>query len=430
MGLFARVPFPIGFVVTLAAVTALVLTPRTAAAQDKPWPKVHKPKRVRKPSPPPSEPPATVEAQRSTAQPPAPPRAAAPVVKPPAALEAEAQRRAEANPFPGSSPALAPPATGSSQVAGPAAATMVAPEVAGSPERSGASVVERHRATLAPHGTWVKEEGLGDVWLPDPAAVGADFAPYRTGGHWALTDQDQWAWVSDFDWGKAPFHYGRWDWNAARGWGWVPGKDWAPAWVLWRLGEPGVDYVGWAPAPPVKTGPSGTAAETGTPPVLPFWYVPSDKLFHPNLNDHVVTDRKLGRSVHEHSTIFTKHLAQAGDVTTLTTAGLATLRPASPTLAAARIPKTAIPKTRLQFTPPDQGRGADGEQARHRLRKGVRRGHWVGPRRLRPIRRGGQVTPPKPRYRVIQKKQIRPRPRQPCRRWVRTWSGALRCTHR
>ncbi|MBW2459522.1 MAG: hypothetical protein JRI68_33825 [Deltaproteobacteria bacterium] len=433
MGLFSRVPFALGFVVTLVAVAALVLTPSTAAAQDKPWPKVHKPQRVRKPTPPASEPPATEEAKPSTTTQTAKPTPEAVVVKPPAALEAEAQRRGRANPFPGAAPEAAAPAGAATQVAGPGVPTMVTPEVVEPSESNpGASTLERHRAALAPYGTWVNEEGLGDLWLPEPAEVGADFAPYRTGGHWALTDQDQWAWVSDFDWGQAPFHYGRWDWNASRGWGWVPGTDWAPAWVLWRLGEPGFDYVGWAPVPPAKPGAGGTAEKTSTTPVLPFWYVPSAKLFHSNLNDQVITDRKLGRSAHEHSTIFSKHLAQAADVTKLTTAGLEAFRPASPSPTAARIPKAAIPKTRLKLTNPDQGREADDARARRGdgPRKRVKRGHSFGPRRLRSIGRGGQKRHPKLRHRVIQKKQIRPRPRQRCRRWVRTWSGALRCTHR
>jgi hypothetical protein len=98
---------------------------------------------------------------------------------------------------------------------------------------------------LAPHGAWFQLPDLGWVWQPSPAEVGADFAPYRN-GHWVATDVG-WTWVSDFDWGWAPFHYGRWYQDARYGWVWQPGTDWAPAWVDWREGA---GYVGWAPLPP------------------------------------------------------------------------------------------------------------------------------------------------------------------------------------
>jgi len=414
--------------VTFVAVAALVLAPTTAAAQDKPWrPKVHKPKRPQTPKPPPTKPPAS-EADKPAKSQPVVATPAAPAAAPQPALQAEAERRAQANPFPRSLPPPGP----ATQASGPAAPTLGTPAPVAPDKGAEPTLLERHRAALAPHGTWVEEDGIGDVWLPDPAAVGADFAPYRTDGHWALTDQDQWAWVSDFDWGKVPFHYGRWDWNAQRGWGWVPDAQWAPAKVLWRLGEPGFDFVGWAPVPPAQQEKQGPSRPTATTPVLPFWYVPSDKLFHPNLDDHVITDRKLGQSVHQHSTIFGQHLAQAGDLTKLTTASLQSLRPASPTPAAARIPDEAIPKTRLRLTKPDSDPEADAGQVRRddKPRRRIQRGIPARTQGLRPLRRGGRIHLPKRRHRVIQNKQIRPRPRQRCRRWVRTWSGALRCTHR
>ena len=47
--------------------------------------------------------------------------------------------------------------------------------------------------------------GLG----PAPRARSArDFVPYTTAGHWVY--DDDYVWVSDYDWGWAPFHYGRW----------------------------------------------------------------------------------------------------------------------------------------------------------------------------------------------------------------------------
>jgi hypothetical protein len=99
---------------------------------------------------------------------------------------------------------------------------------------------------LDPYGSWVNDSTYGNVWIPSAAVVGADFVPYYSGGHWVLTEFG-WTWVSNWDWGWAPFHYGRWAMLGGRGWGWIPGTMWGPAWVSWRSGG---GYVGWAPLPP------------------------------------------------------------------------------------------------------------------------------------------------------------------------------------
>jgi hypothetical protein len=99
---------------------------------------------------------------------------------------------------------------------------------------------------LAPHGNWIDDASYGRVWAPNASAVGADFTPYYSGGHWALTEFG-WTWVSDWSWGWAPFHYGRWIVLAGYGWCWVPGTMWGPAWVTWRSGS---GWVGWAALPP------------------------------------------------------------------------------------------------------------------------------------------------------------------------------------
>jgi hypothetical protein len=65
-------------------------------------------------------------------------------------------------------------------------------------------------------------------------------------GHWVYTE-DGWFWVSDYEWGWAPFHYGRWVRHARYRWVWIPDTVWAPAWVTWRHGD---DVVGWAPLGP------------------------------------------------------------------------------------------------------------------------------------------------------------------------------------
>ena len=99
---------------------------------------------------------------------------------------------------------------------------------------------------LAPYGNWIDDGTYGRVWQPEASLVGADFTPYYSGGHWTLTEFG-WTWVSDWSWGWAPFHYGRWIIVSGYGWCWVPGTLWGPAWVAWRAGS---GYVGWAALPP------------------------------------------------------------------------------------------------------------------------------------------------------------------------------------
>ncbi len=95
---------------------------------------------------------------------------------------------------------------------------------------------------LSPYGRWVDYPSYGRVWVCNVSG----FRPYSTGGHWAYTHFG-WTWVSDYNWGWAPFHYGRWAFDASYGWLWVPGYTWGPAWVSWRNSN---DYYGWAPLSP------------------------------------------------------------------------------------------------------------------------------------------------------------------------------------
>jgi hypothetical protein len=96
---------------------------------------------------------------------------------------------------------------------------------------------------LSPYGQWIENSDYGYVWIP---TAGPDFTPYLTNGYWVLTD-DGWMWSSNYDWGWAPFHYGRWDYNGSYGWYWVPDNQWGPSWVTWRRSE---GYYGWAPMRP------------------------------------------------------------------------------------------------------------------------------------------------------------------------------------
>ena len=122
---------------------------------------------------------------------------------------------------------------------------------------------------LAPYGAWIEDPQYGRVWRPD---VDQDeFRPYYTHGHWEMTKYGN-TWVSDYDWGWAPFHYGRWHHHSRRGWVWIPGRKWAPAWVSWRSGS---GHYGWAPLGP------GMNVNINMGRIPNFWWV-----FVPQRNIH------------------------------------------------------------------------------------------------------------------------------------------------
>lgn len=96
---------------------------------------------------------------------------------------------------------------------------------------------------LSPYGDWMDYPSYGRVWRP---RVEPDFQPYGTNGRWEMSEYGN-TWVSDYPWGWAPFHYGRWTFDSYYGWVWIPGYEWGPAWVTWRSGG---GYYGWAPLGP------------------------------------------------------------------------------------------------------------------------------------------------------------------------------------
>jgi len=125
--------------------------------------------------------------------------------------------------------------------------------------------------TLSPYGDWVDVNGTR-AWRPAASVVGEDFQPYASGGQWLYTDSG-WYFQSDYPWGWAPFHYGRWVLDVNYGWIWVPGNVWAPAWVDWRIGG---GYIGWAPLPPIGW-------SVVVQPWRPYWcFVPSPYFAAPN----------------------------------------------------------------------------------------------------------------------------------------------------
>jgi hypothetical protein len=141
-----------------------------------------------------------------------------------------------------------PPATppGSSAIA---AAPPTIPEPGASPSPAPTPDSSFFYNDLAPYGAWVQAPDYGLAWQPTVATIDADWCPYLDHGQW-LDSESGWYWQSDYTWGWAAFHYGRWIREPRLGWVWVPDNLWAPAWVAWRSTG---SYYGWAPLPPGAT---------------------------------------------------------------------------------------------------------------------------------------------------------------------------------
>ena len=136
---------------------------------------------------------------------------------------------------------------------------------------------------LSPYGTWVNYPGYGYVWMPN---AGPDFRPYSTNGNWIYTDAG-WTWASNYNWGWAPFHYGRWFFENGYGWIWVPGNEWAPAWVSWRGGG---DYYGWAPLGPRVS--VDMALHNYNPPAYYWNFVPRQYIGNPGWHNYYVNQNR------------------------------------------------------------------------------------------------------------------------------------------
>ena len=124
-----------------------------------------------------------------------------------------------------------------------------APVIAPPPERLNVSFFYE---SLSPYGSWIL---VDDEWCWQPTVVVVDrtWRPYSNRGRWVYTDCG-WAWHSDYSWGWAAFHYGRWEHHHRHGWIWAPDTVWGPAWVSWRYSD---SHCGWAPLP------RGARYETG-----------------------------------------------------------------------------------------------------------------------------------------------------------------------
>ncbi len=137
---------------------------------------------------------------------------------------------------------------------------------------------------LSPYGEWINNPEYGYVWMPN---VGPDFKPYATNGNWVYTDEG-WTWASNYSWGWAPFHYGRWFYEDGYGWMWIPGNEWAPAWVSWRRSP---DYYGWAPLGPGVN--VNIAVGGGYNPPAHYWcFVPQQYVTSPHVNNYYVNEQQ------------------------------------------------------------------------------------------------------------------------------------------
>ncbi|MGA2193396.1 MAG: FecR family protein, partial [Nitrospirota bacterium] len=96
-------------------------------------------------------------------------------------------------------------------------------------------------------GRWVDFPEYGFVWVP--TTVSADWSPYSN-GRW-VWEAGNYIWLPYDPW-YAPFHYGRWQFDASMGWFWVPplrstAAFWSPGYVGWVWGPQSVYWVPLAP---------------------------------------------------------------------------------------------------------------------------------------------------------------------------------------
>lgn len=164
------------------------------------------------------------------------------------------------------------------------------------------SALEDFRGELEPYGSWLEHPVYGTVWVPHRSAVGTQFAPYVTRGHWALTHDEQWLWVSDYPFGGVVFHYGRWVWTDRAGWVWIPGRRYAHAWVQFRVSDS--PYVGWSPMPPRYVWRSGRAVWLSSVPPSPYIFVHAHHAFYPALHRNVILEHYRVRNLAARSRLY------------------------------------------------------------------------------------------------------------------------------
>ncbi|MDB6054479.1 MAG: hypothetical protein JWN25_2002 [Verrucomicrobiales bacterium] len=161
------------------------------------------------------------------------------------AMLASGQSNAPQVSVPPLQPSVAPPMPGGPSTPSPFQ-IISAPQTGSPPPLQVSPDAAYFYQELSPYGRWILAEDNQYYWQPTVAQNTADWRPYWDKGHWVYTENG-WYWSSDYSWGWAAFHYGRWQLHPHHGWIWMPDRTWGPSWVVWREGG---DYCGWAPLPP------------------------------------------------------------------------------------------------------------------------------------------------------------------------------------
>ncbi len=203
------------------------------------------------------------------------------------------------------------------------------------------------RPTLDPYGTWIEDEKYGTVWVPNRDAVGDDFAPYVSAGHWALTEDNDWVWQSDYPFGGVVFHYGRWVWVPGTGWAWVAGRRYANAWVTWRVPTDDYGYVGWAPMPPAWGWYGGSAVSLWWYPPAPYVFCPSGYAFSYHVHSYIVHDRYVIHDVAGHTRNYSYGSPSGRTAASPRVLPANSAPPRGPTLQSAHISASAAPASRI-----------------------------------------------------------------------------------
>ncbi len=174
-------------------------------------------------------------------------------------------------------------------------------------------------SSLSPYGSWINVGDYGYCWQPAIVNSTPGWRPYSQGGRWLYTDYG-WYWQSEYPWGWAAFHYGRWQHHSVRGWLWVPDTTWAPAWVSWRYSH---DYCGWAPLPPgayfsVNTGFTHHGRKVGVNydfelEAKHYTYVPVSRFNDPAVHNFTVPTTQV-RAVHEQTRVLNNYVPNQNNI--------------------------------------------------------------------------------------------------------------------
>jgi hypothetical protein len=159
--------------------------------------------------------------------------------------------------------------------------------------------LRRFRPDLEPYGQWIEDARYGTVWVPYSNVVGVSFSPYVTAGHWTMTVNDEWLWVSDYPFGGVVFHYGRWVWLPGQGWAWVAGNRYAPSWVQFWVADGG--FVGWAPLGPVHIWRAGVVVWVTPRTPRPRVFVPHRHVYSRKVAEHVVSNARELQRLQRHA---------------------------------------------------------------------------------------------------------------------------------